>query len=174
MGGTTEDEDALFRASAMAQDLIADWRDRPDTNEPAVTSHTPGGVNTPAVTSHAPSSGAETTADTAQPRDAAVAASETDEPAVATDEADPALAAFAALNPERGFEDVSPEELAAERLSTVSSVDWPAALAQDLHQAAWKDLVPQARKPVKSLSSDTVRLESWVIGPMHARKPVDA
>jgi hypothetical protein len=64
------------------------------------------------------------------------------------------------------------KELGAEEFSTTHSPDWPKALAEDLHTAAWQTLEPRARPAIREYAAGAVSLESWVIGPMHASKPV--
>jgi hypothetical protein len=98
----TEDDDALFRASAMAEDLIADWRDGPSDTLPADQADDAG-----------------------------------EDPPIAPVEVDAALEAFAGLGLETGFEDVSPEELAAEPLDGD-----PAALAALLDTPISPDIEP--------------------------------
>lgn len=99
---TTGDDDALFRASAMAEGLIADWH--PETDDPTSDDEIAAAVEKIEPTSS---------------DDYKAEVEITEQPAC-----DAAARAFAALPPEMRFEDVSDEELASERLDGD-----PAALA---------------------------------------------
>ncbi len=121
---TSDDEDALFRASATATDLVTDWSGPGDATESAHQPEETGEVSGELDQEH---DEPETTAGDDAGNDVVSSADNEgnlDDLIAAELGYDPAAQAFAGLDPAMGFEDVSDDELAAEQLD-----DDPEAIA---------------------------------------------
>ena len=118
---TSDDEDALFRASVTATDLVADWSGPGDATKHVHQPEGTGPEETGEISGQIDQEHDEpkTTADDDVGNDIVSSADNErnlDDLIAAELGHDPAAEAFAGVDPALGFEDVSDEELAAERL----------------------------------------------------------